>query len=218
MMSDDLNRSPDLLPLDYRDPRLLAPRDSSWIKRLVWAIVVLVPLTLLTRFFLPSTGRARPAAKIVMCASNLRQIGQALALYAADHQGVYPAKLPHLLELDITPEIFVCPNSDEDRAPTGPTLQQTIASVESSPKHMSYVYVASNKPTTSLHAAAVLVYEPSSNHPVDRTGYEAGWNTVDGANVLFADGHVAFVPTKVLKQMIKELNAGQNPPPVTSGY
>jgi prepilin-type processing-associated H-X9-DG protein len=218
MMSDDLNRPPDLLPLDYRHPERSALRGGSWVRRLVSVIVILGVMALLTSLLLPSTGRARPAAKIIMCTSNLRQIGQALALYTADHRGVYPPTLADILEYDVTPEIFVCPNSNEDRAPMGSTTQQTIAAVQSNPKHMSYVYVAANKPATSLPAAAVLVYEPPSNHPVDRTGYKAGWNTVDGGNVLFGDGHVAFVPTKVLKQMIKELNAEQNPPPATSGY
>src|SRR5204862_6660940 len=38
----------------------------------------------------PSLGRARETANRVKCASNMRQIGQAILLYSNDNRGAYP--------------------------------------------------------------------------------------------------------------------------------
>ena len=150
---------------------------------------------------LPSLNRARETANRVKCASNLRQIGQAMLLYANENRGAYPDTIePILATQDITSEVFVCPASNDTAALPGATNQQQAAALKSG-RHLSYVYCGKGQ-NNSSSADAVLVYENPMNH----TGGK------DGMNILWGDGHVSWEGAKYSQYIITELNAGQNPP------
>ena len=139
----------------------------------------------------------------VRCASNLKQIGMGIQLYANDHAGQFPPSFWELItSADLNPEVFICPSSPDERA-SGPTTQALLAEFRK-PAHCSYIYVGSAL-TTQSPASAVAAYEKPENHDGD------------GGNVLYADGSVQWLDHPELNRIIKELAAGHNPPwPPTS--
>jgi prepilin-type N-terminal cleavage/methylation domain-containing protein len=57
---------------------------------LVELLVVIGIIALLISILLPSLNRARESANKVKCGSNMRQIGQAMLLYANENRGLFP--------------------------------------------------------------------------------------------------------------------------------
>ncbi|MGA2497267.1 MAG: hypothetical protein ABSH20_05975 [Tepidisphaeraceae bacterium] len=139
-------------------------------------------------------------ANRVKCASNLRQIGQAIRLYANDNGGRFPDSLPVLVtSTDLNPEVFVCPSSNAEKA-VGANMQEILEQL-TKPEHMSYVYVGKGM-TTSTPVDTVVAYELPQNHDGD------------GGNVLYADGHVEWFDGKHLKDIITQ--AETRPAPQTA--
>jgi hypothetical protein len=151
--------------------------------------------------FLPSTGRPREPAQRIKCASNLRQIGQALQIYSAEYGGMYPPSFDELLTTqDILPEAFVCPSSDDERA-QGATTRAMLQDFHA-PGRCSYVYAFDGQtiPAPTVTAQHVLVFEDLVNH------------NHKGMNVLYGDGTVTWLNQDAAAHVTAELQAGHNPP------
>ena len=57
---------------------------------LIELLVVVAIIAVLVAILLPALGRARDNAKMIMCASNLRQIGLAMGMYGLDYNDFIP--------------------------------------------------------------------------------------------------------------------------------
>jgi hypothetical protein len=147
----------------------------------------------------PSMGMARGAANRVKCASNLRQIGQAIMLYGNENGGAYPDTFEQLiLTQDVTADVFVCPESNDTKA-TGVDTQ-AIAKDMATGGHVSYVYLGKGFTEKTVTPQTVIAYESLANHGGT------------GMNVLMGDSSVNFVAAAQAATLMKQLQAGQNPP------
>ncbi len=126
-------------------------------------------------FLMPSLGRARESANRVKCASNLRQIGQAVRRYGMDY-GPPPNVDTLLAESDLVADVFLCPSDASVRK----NSQSLTAGVNSS--YHVFSLDSEGQPST----AVLAVCDPLNHLPKD------GVRTY-GGNVLFADGSVKFV-------------------------
>jgi len=167
------------------------PRPRSGRRFLVWTIGLVVIGGMLISVLLPSLCRAREPANRIKCASNLRQIGQAIALYAHDNGGQYPPSLDVLLKQgDLSAEVMVCPSSNDvpaSAADTAGAASELAAAENNEPGHdhcLSYVYTGRGLTVATASAASIVAYEPLDNH------------NGSGTNVLFGDNHVEWIDKK----------------------
>jgi prepilin-type processing-associated H-X9-DG protein len=165
----------------------------------LWAVAVLALGTpLAIAVLLPSLSRTRGHSPRVRCASNLRQIGQGVEMYANEHRWAFPPDFATLLLTeDLTSDVFICLATGDERA-QGATTQAVAANLTAAAGHVSYVYTGQGL-TLNSPPNAVVAYEPLSNHR-------------DGMNVLFVDGHIQWLNPKQGARLVAELAAGHNPP------
>jgi prepilin-type processing-associated H-X9-DG protein len=190
-------------------PKLAPKKGLSRTFKLVFGLtvtIVLVACGIGAAVMVPYMVRTRAAAQRNECAINLRKIGGEIDRYCMENGGAYPESLARLLVANkMSEDLFVCPAGRETPAP-GATAQARADHLVWA-RHLSYAYVGRgmNKRTgIGAGVTAVVAYERLSNH-------------ADGINVLFADGHVSFVPEPKASKLVADVQAGKNPPGV-SGY
>lgn len=155
--------------------------------------IVIGPATLpiiafLMGILMPALFRVRQVSFRMVCASNMSGLGKAMLIYANDYNDMFPttSKWCDLLveHAEVSKQTFRCPHIKE-----GPCSYAMNINIE--------------KLGTNAPPGMVLLFE---THP--------GWNQAggfeilttdnhqrEGCNVLFMDGHVAFVKTKDLNDL-----------------
>lgn len=194
-------------PLGYAGP---GQRRSSGRRFLVWGVGIVVIGGMLISVLLPALCRPRGLANQIKCASNLRQIGQAIARYAQDNGGQYPPSLAVLAaHEDITPAMMVCPSSNDEPSSATDTagiVAELAAAETNAPGHkhsLSYVYVGRGLNAKTVSDTTVVAYEPLDNHEGE------------GTNVLFGDGHVEWIGKRTWTEMAATPGAVTQPAPTT---
>ncbi len=172
----------------------LAPAGAfSWVDELGWHAKAITPfpgaellasqggfvvgaVAMSTAVMLPALSRARGQAERIRCASNLRQIGQGIMIYRADHKGQNPPDLGTLVkDAMLTANVMICSERGMVATPAG-LKEDALADWVN--KNTSYVLLkdVSEKDKPEL----ILAYEKPEIHG-------------NGMNVLFNDGHVEWM-------------------------
>jgi prepilin-type processing-associated H-X9-DG protein len=155
-------------------------------------VISLIGSIMFLSVLLPSIKMGRETANRVKCASNMRQIGQAILLYANENKGHYPPDLLIILKTqDITTPVFVCPSAPETAGP--PVTPQTTSLPQGS---VSYIYVGQNL-TSGASRTDLVLFEPFTNH------------NNDGTNMLMGDGSVQWITKAQAQPIIARAKAKQ---------
>ena len=178
-------------PTKAEAPAAAARKPRGWVVGVasVAGAVVLVVLLLLA--LLPPLNRARESANRVKCMNNLRQLGQAMMIYANVNSAQFPDTLDKLLPY-VSSDALVCPSCDHTPAP-GQTPQIQAANLYKG-GHVSYVYAGAGygTNTTGVNPATTpVMYEPLTDH-------------AEGINVLYLDGSVSFLPKGAAQAMLAQ--------------
>ncbi len=116
----------------------------------------------------------------VPCASNLKQVGMGIMLYAHDHGGKTPASLEILVaEGYVSEEVLSCPVFEFPGLPPGSRIAAFMAR-QAGTRNPSYIYIVPGRIAGELSPDEMVAYEPPANHGGQ------------GAYVLFGDGHVEW--------------------------
>ncbi len=184
-------------------------------------MVIVAVLGILASIFLPALSRSREAVRRAECQDNLKQIGQFLSAYSADHEGeLPPIDLSYsriMFDVDLlsgnaerVPNVFVCPsgtNADQDFGDENGFDHDYIY----------FTHVVSDADDVSAYLQAVQ-HAKETNTPIPdeialpeggvlrriRVGDSVPANEIPllierccrhvpkGSNVLFLDGHVQY--------------------------
>jgi prepilin-type processing-associated H-X9-DG protein len=146
---------------------------------------------------LPALNTAKERANRVKCASNMRQMGMGVLLYANENRGKYPPTIGDLVAMDLNWQVFTCP--------TGAHVEPPPPDVQADPKKLAawvnenahYVYLGANM-NANMGADRLLMYEKADNH-----GQQ-------GLNLLYNDGHVEW---QHMQGALQEIQRQQQPAP-----
>lgn len=152
-------------------------------------------VAIMAGMLLPALSKARESARKAQCKNNLKQIGIALIMYAADNNGELPPsdgvqglellRSKRYLE---NSKFFVCPACDTNPAPYGQPLSEATC---------DYNYKGGMNVQTANYQSPIVT-DKQHNHG-------------DDGNVLFIDGHVESKKGYAWEELFNNLKTSDNP-------
>lgn len=160
---------------------------------LVELLVVVAIIGILAGILVPVLGRARESAKRKSCASNLKQLGLGLNIYATDNSENFPTgssgqgarssiSLIYPTYLG-TKKVFSCPSNATSTATLSAQSTYDDGSSGDTSWNSSYGYDDS-KSAADLGQIAIMSDTPTGSSSTNHQG--------EGINILFVDGHIEW--------------------------
>jgi len=194
---------------------------------LIELLVVIAIIAILAAILFPVFARARENARRSMCISNLRQLGQALHMYAQDYDEWFPLEPNNGnpkkgLVVALTPytksrDIFYCPGVAAC-VQDDPTVENTDANWEAG--NIGYYYWSicnAHKNTKSLEQFCPNILSEKTEYPSERWlmsdwfkkgciqfphGMKIGEDVGGLLHVLYLDGHARSIAGRPVDQWL----------------
>jgi len=186
--------------------------------------IIIVAYTIIIATFTPVPNRK---TKKEICGSHLKGLGSAIQLYATEQKGMFPENDKWcdqiVLYADASPRQLICPCSDTVLGESSYAINKNIAGKKSTEITGDTVllfetdYGKSKTGRTGTISSRHFYQEMFGEKPEKQKVYTDRWNQSggpeiltaehhkgSGANFLFADGHVRFIP----KEDFNKLNWG----------
>lgn len=178
---------------------------------LIELLVVIAIIGILAGILLPVLSRARESARSTQCASNVKQIGMGLIMYANENSEAFPSSTADaMLSLNLLfpnyisdQRVFKCPS---DTFVTAVTNAGITAANAFDKDECSYGYDYTHTQADDADVAILadrptnVGGAPSSANSPNHGGTVNLFGTNDvagrGQNVLYLDGHVEFMSTQ----------------------
>ncbi len=169
---------------------------------LIELLIVIGIIGLLAGILLPVLSRAKESARRTQCASNIRQIGLGLILYANENEEVFPHDTetvvgkPAMRSLNLLfntyvsdNKIFKCPSDATVTKATNAGMSISTANDSFDQVECSYGYDYTHTQADDAGVALASDRPPADPSAVANSPNHNG----RGQNVVYIDGHVEFV-------------------------
>ena len=200
-----------------KTPLLSVPRSGRSAFTLIELLVVIAIIAILAAILFPVFGRARENARRSSCQSNLKQIGLGLAQYTQDYDERYPIQDPTQSSVSNFADTGAAVNWIVQTQPyiksfqlfRCPSAKNSTGAPPTTTSAASYPYngVFNGRSMAAILSPATLIQVHEfdmTNQAQTRPRFSGGnWNNwqenvnhninhFEGANFLFADGHVKY--------------------------